>query len=341
MIIKFCLQLLFFLLSVTLISSHQFKAKSYKPSEQDILISDFFHHHFDISIRVKLLWQIIYSVIGSILVGLSGILPLLFISSETGVYLRSKSGMISLNRWLGFAFGSIIGDVFLHLLPEAWESIHQHEGGNSHMIMGLSVIVGFLLFFVIEKIFIANSYEPENCQQKEKKLPNGKSSNTNGIVAHDPIIESGIKAEGYLNLLANFTDNFTHGLAIGGSFLISFKIGVLTTTCILIHEIPHEVSDFVILLRAGFDRWKAAKLQLLTACGSCLGAVFALTADSTTTGLSKTFILPFTSGAFIYIAMVSLLPSILAESSFRESIIQLVFLASGFLIMVTMSQYCS
>lgn len=54
---------------------------------------------------------------------------------------------------------------------------------------------------------------------------------------------------GYLNLMANSVDNFTHGLAIGGSFSISFKMGVLSTFAILVHELPHEIGDFAILLK--------------------------------------------------------------------------------------------
>lgn len=53
-------------------------------------------------------------------------------------------------------------------------------------------------------------------------------------------------------------------------------VGVTTLTGILIHEIPHEMADFAILLRAGFDRWQATKAQMLTGLGGILGAVIAL-----------------------------------------------------------------
>lgn len=81
---------------------------------------------------------------------------------------------------------------------------------------------------------------------------------------------------GYLNLLMNFLDNFTHGLSVGGSFLISFRVGVLSTFTILVHEIPHEVGDFAILLKSGFSRWDAARAQLFTAGGGIVGAMAAV-----------------------------------------------------------------
>lgn len=92
---------------------------------------------------------------------------------------------------------------------------------------------------------------------------------------------------GYLNLMANCIDNFTHGLAVGGSFLISFRLGALTTFAILIHEIPHEVGDFAILLKSGFNRWDAARAQLLTASGGIFGALVAVLCSGSGIGGSR------------------------------------------------------
>ena len=95
---------------------------------------------------------------------------------------------------------------------------------------------------------------------------------------------------GYLNLLANCIDNFTHGLAVGGSFLVSFRLGALTTFAILIHEIPHEVGDFAILLKSGFNRWDAARAQLLTASGGIFGALIAVMCSGSGIGESRSLI---------------------------------------------------
>ncbi|KAM5138216.1 zinc transporter ZIP13-like [Mantella aurantiaca] len=100
--------------------------------------------------------------------------------------------------------------------------------------------------------------------------------------------------------------------------LPSVKVGILTTAAILLHEIPHEVGDFAILLRAGFDRWSAARMQLMTAMGGILGAGFAVCAQSPKgAGETVAWILPFTSGGFLYIALVNVLPDLLAEESMR------------------------
>merc|ERR1739838_1138958 len=109
------------------------------------------------------------------------------------------------------------------------------------------------------------------------------------------------KIVGYLNLFANCTDNLLHGLAVGTSFLSSFRLGVTTTAAILIHEIPHEFGDFAILLKSGFDRWEAAKAQISTALVGLLLALAFESSNDLETLLMH--ILPFTAAGFLNIAL--------------------------------------
>lgn len=104
---------------------------------------------------------------------------------------------------------------------------------------------------------------------------------------------------GYLNLLANFIDNLTHGAAIGGGFAVSSLVGITTLAGIVIHEVPHEMGDFAILLRSGFDRWEATKAQLFTGLGGILGALIALYYSNSTHSKSNLSIFIFFFNYFI------------------------------------------
>ncbi|XP_006500163.1 zinc transporter ZIP13 isoform X3 [Mus musculus] len=270
----------------------------------------------------------ICSLLGSLMVGLSGVFPLLVIPLEMGTLLQSEAGAWRLRQLLSFALGGLLGNVFLHLLPEAWAYTCNitpatglawpvsapPAGGEGQSLqrqqqLGLWVIAGFLTFLALEKMFLNSKEDPS-------------------------------QVSGYLNLLANTIDNFTHGLAVAASFLVSKKIGLLTTMAILLHEIPHEVGDFAILLRAGFDRWTAAKLQFSTALGGLLGACFAICTQSPK-GVEETvvWILPFTSGGFLYIALVNVLPDLLEEDDPWHSLQQVLLLCSGVLVMVLLSLF--
>ncbi|KAM9221422.1 zinc transporter ZIP13 isoform 1-T1 [Dugong dugon] len=297
----------------------------------------------------------ICSLLGSLMVGLSGVFPLLVIPLEMGTALRSEAGAQRLKQLLSFALGGLLGNVFLHLLPEAWAyTCSASPGGEGQSLqqqqqLGLWVIAGFLTFLVLEKMFL-DSTEKEGLGQAPSKGPTAAAAApalNRGRCLAQPAAESSlhtvvrsIKVSGYLNLLANTIDNFTHGLAVAASFLVSKKIGLLTTLAILLHEIPHEVGDFAILLRAGFDRWSAAKLQLSTALGGLLGACFAICTQSPK-GVEETvaWILPFTSGGFLYIALVNVLPDLLEEDDPWRSLQQVLLLCMGIVVMVLFSLF--
>ncbi|XP_075693939.1 zinc transporter ZIP13 [Rhinoderma darwinii] len=291
----------------------------------------------------------ICSLIGSLLVGLSGVFPLLVIPVEAGATLRSEEGSKTLKQLLSFAIGGLLGDVFVHLLPEAWAYTCSATTGSSQSLqqqrlLGLWVIIGFFCFLILEKTFSDDENKEQTTTNSVAKLASGSLMNGKHEVSkkQDSTQQTtkcdSIKVSGYLNLLANTIDNFTHGMAVAGSFLVSRKVGILTTVAILLHEIPHELGDFAILLRAGFDRWSAAKMQLMTAMGGIVGAGFAVCAQSPKgAGEAVAWILPFTSGGFLYIALVNVLPDLLEEKNTRNSLIQVLLISCGIAVMTALS----
>lgn len=177
---------------------------------------------------------------------------------------------------------------------------------------------------------------------KSKKLKRRKkqddSKNADVKQALEAISEtnslSNIKVSGWLNLAADFTHNFTDGLAIGASFLASRNVGIITTITILLHEVPHEIGDFAILIQSGATKKKAMMLQLTTATGALAGCVLGLLAEHA--GEEATvWILPFTAGGFIYIATVSVIPELLeGETNFWQTVKEILALISSVVMMV-------
>lgn len=293
---------------------------------------------------------VIYSIMGSIAVGLTGVVPLFWIPSSEEE--RKKKGRF-INLASSFAAGALLGDVFLHILPESWnvayenqEKIHQHAVWN-----GVLILVGIISFLILEKLLeyaemklekadLPENVDPVNVngnnnvnkKATEKEMNGDVDKNRQALDSETKMRQEDArnKAAGVLNLVANSLDNFTHGLAIGGSFLVSPQFGLISTGLILLHEIPHEVGDFALLLKAGWGPKTAAKLQILTALVGPLGAFSAHIIDPTMVW----WILPFTAGGFLHIALCSIIPGLMREtSSITESIFQFCFFVSGVILM--------
>ncbi|CAH8682347.1 unnamed protein product [Schistosoma rodhaini] len=249
---------------------------------------------------------------------------------------------------LAFAAGGLLGDAFLHLIPHALESGHSnpnhtHEENNKdehshkrHSNVGLYVVGGIFAFLCVEKCI--RLFRNDHCGghthhavsnvDGENKGKNKKKGEDNKSGAKTKPTD--FKVAGYLNLAADFAHNFTDGLAIGGSFLVSRNVGFLTTFTVLLHELPHEIGDYAILIQSGFSSRKAMLLQLVTAVGALLGSSVSLLAARVSIGpivfdanilpvvtddIVIGCILPFTAGGFIYIAMTSVLPDLLATNN--------------------------
>ena len=229
-----------------------------------------------------------------------------------------------------------------------------HEECSGHslegVMVGIWIIVGIFTFLLVEKMIrkITGGHghshsavppqskdkhpkkeekEKEGLRNRKNKGKQGKE-NKNDNHSHSEDHHHVSKVSGFLNLAADFTHNFTDGLAIGATFVAGEKMGIITTVAILLHEVPHEIGDFAILVHSGFTKWQAMKLQFVTAIGAMIGTVVGLLTGGIES--ANNVILPITAGGFIYISTVSVIPELLEDcDSMVQTILELLAAASG------------
>jgi len=194
--------------------------------------------------------------------------------------------------------GALMGGAFLHLLPE---SVELSDG----LDVFLFVLVGFALFFLIEKVLHWRHCHKGECQ---------------------------VHTFTYMNLIGDSIHNFIDGLIMATSFVISIPLGMTTTMAIALHEIPQEIGDFGVLIYGGFTKKKALVLNFLTALTAVLGGLIGFFISNMVENV-KLFILPFAAGGFLYIAASDLIPEIRKETSLKKSMIYFGIFILGIFIM--------
>jgi zinc and cadmium transporter len=116
---------------------------------------------------------------------------------------------------VSFSVGALLGDVFIHILPELAE-------GNDMGSIGLYLLAGIIAFFVLERFVLWHHSHTSHTEE-----------------VHSVV---------YLTIFGDALHNFLDGMAIAASFLVSFPLGVATTVAVIFHEIPQEIGQFAILI---------------------------------------------------------------------------------------------
>ena len=204
--------------------------------------------------------------------------------------------------FVSFSAGALLGDVFIHLLPEVVE-----EYNHSISLIFIYVLVGILTSFILEKII---------CWRH----------------CHLPITKNHIHNFAWMNLWGDFFHNFIDGLTIAASYLLNTGAGIATTLAVAFHEIPQEIGDFGVLLHGGFKVKKALFLNFLTALSAFIGAIVSLLLNNKIEHLTL-FLVPFAAGNFIYIASSDLIPELHKETAIKKGLIQTITFLLGVLVM--------
>jgi zinc and cadmium transporter len=206
--------------------------------------------------------------------------------------------------FVSFSAGALLGDVFIHLLPEIVE-----EAGFTLQV-SIYIMAGIAISFVIEKFI----------HWRHCHLPESKDH---------------VHPFALMNLMGDMVHNFIDGIILGAAYMVSIPVGIATTIAIILHEIPQEIGDFGVLLHGGFSKAKALILNFVTALSAVAGLVIALILNNFVSNIN-TFLIPFAAGTFIYIAGSDLIPELHKETEVKKSAVQLLFLVLGVAIMFSL-----
>ncbi len=239
-----------------------------------------------------------YALLSVLIVSAVSFIGLLTLSLKAEILKKMLLYLVS------FSAGALLGDAFIHLLPEV-----VREAGFS-LNVSLYVLLGVIVFFMLEKFIHWHHY-------------------------HDPNSRKHIHPFVITNLFGDSLHNFIDGLIIGASYLVSIPVGVATTIAVVLHEIPQEIGDFGVLLHGGFTKAKALFFNFLTALTAFVGAVAALAIGSSVENTTA-ILVPFAAGGFIYVAGTDLIPEMHKEIEIRKSFFQLLFFLLGIAIMAAL-----
>ncbi len=237
----------------------------------------------------------IYALLGVVAVSLVSLVGVFSLSVKEEFIKKYIFLLVSL------AAGALLGDAFIHLIPEAFEA------SSNSLTVSLLIVAGIIFFFILERFMHWHHHSED-------------------------IEENHIEPVGKLIIFSDGVHNFIDGVIIGISFLVSTEVGIATTLAIILHEIPQEIGDFAVLLHSGYKRSKALWLNFLSALTAILGTLLAFMLGEAGESFTN-FILPLGAGGFIYIAVADLIPELHKTARTNSPFSQLAYLILGVVVM--------
>jgi len=210
------------------------------------------------------------SLLGSV-IALSG--GIIFLSLQKFSQALSKYS-------IPFASGVLITVSFLGLIPESFHLI-----GETAFIVMLVAFLGSYLF----EMFACDLHHHDNnsCDHHD-----GSHQHSEGSV---PLL-----------IVGDTIHNFIDGVAIAAAYLVNPGLGLITAVSTFLHEVPHEIGDFGILLKKGYSKKRIILINLFSASFTVLGAILIYYFGSNTP--LPGYLLAVAAGMFIYLGASDFLP---------------------------------
>ena len=207
---------------------------------------------------------------------------------------------------ISYAVGALLGAVFIEILPHAFSM------ASSPQSMAATILVGILLFFILEKLVLWRHCHLEQCEAHD---PHPAPTHDHG-------------RSGLMILIGDTFHNFVDGILVAAAFLASTELGIVTALAIIAHEIPQEVGDFLILLHSGYTKRYALLLNMLSSTAMVLGGVIAYFALKETEQWIPT-LLGLAAASMLYVSVADLIPGLHRRPELKATAQQVVLIALG------------
>lgn len=209
--------------------------------------------------------------------------------SLSGVFVFGTRGhLVGSHRYIiPAAIGVFLGVVFFELIPETMEAGGQYGS--------VAIAAGFLLFYLLSYVLHTfHHHHDQHCEGDSCEDSEGAS----------------------MLLIGDTIHNFADGIVIASAFIVNPAVGIATTVGIALHEIPQEIAEFGVLLRAGYTKTSASLYNFLSATTVIVGGLVTLLFANELSGYLWV-LTGLAAGNLLYIAASDLLPDVHEDS--RES----------------------
>jgi len=252
---------------------------------------------------------------------------LLYIIAATllgGVLSLAAAGVVALtllSRWLNhmvsFAVGALLAVAFLDVLPEAL-----HRGSSNEAMLAV-LLAGLLLFFLLEK---AALWRHSHVGVDDAADGHGHHHGHHGHHGHEEA--QGRPATAAMVLIGDGFHNFVDGILIAAAFTADVRLGIATAAAVMIHEIPQEVGDFMVLLHSGYTRRQALFWNFVSSLTAVVGGVLGYLLLGVIEEALPYF-LALASASFIYVAMADLIPGMQRRWDAKAAVWQIFLIVAG------------
>jgi len=234
-------------------------------------------------------------IIATTLVG--GILSVL---AAAAFALRARPTQVSL--LISYAIGTLLGAAFLEILPHAFELSSSAEHVSA------TVLIGILLFFVLEKLMLWRHHHEGAGEAQHDHGDHGRIAT--------------------MVIVGDTFHNCVDGVIIAGAFLVSVELGIITALAIITHEVPQEVGDFLVLLHSGYSKLQAFVFNILSSIAMLIGGVLAYY------GLQSVhqwvpLLLGIAAASMIYVSVADLIPGLHHRRELGATLQQVSLIAAG------------